>query len=181
MLITHRDEILQKEKRRLQDEKQKAQAKVSAAAKAKAEKLQKQSSFDSKLISDDDIISESTATLQGSVIRESGRRVLPALLPDEILNAEPIHRLPSPPPEEQPKISTKQHKFFKEDEPAKDIRRGDVTIRVLETKKEMLPPKSSAVGRRVKAAWQAGQRGRNGNAAGGLKRVGGGSKGFVRR
>ncbi|QGA19638.1 hypothetical protein EYB26_007327 [Talaromyces marneffei] len=175
-----RDELLQKEKRRLQDEKQKAQAKA-AAAKAKAEKPQKPQSFDSKLISDDDIVSESTATLQGSVVREPGRRVLPALLPDEILNAEPIHRLPSPPPEEQQKTSTKQHKFFKEDRPAKDIRRGDVTIRVLENKKEMLPPKNSAVGRHVKAAWQAGQRGRNGTAPGGLKRVGGASKGFVRR
>lgn len=171
---------MQKEKRRLQDEKQKAQAKA-AAAKAKAEKPQKPQSFDSKLISDDDIVSESTATLQGSVVREPGRRVLPALLPDEILNAEPIHRLPSPPPEEQQKTSTKQHKFFKEDRPAKDIRRGDVTIRVLENKKEMLPPKNSAVGRHVKAAWQAGQRGRNGTAPGGLKRVGGASKGFVRR
>jgi U3 small nucleolar RNA-associated protein 16 len=176
-----RDEILQKEKRRLQDEKQKAQAKASAEAKAKTEKLQKPQSFDSRLISDDDLVSESTVTLQGSVVREPGRRVLPALLPDEILNAEPIHRLPSPPPEEQQKTNTKQHKFFKEDRPAKDIRRGDVTIRVLESKKEMLPPKSSAVGRHVKAAWQSGQRGRNGTAPGGLKRVGGGSKGFVRR
>lgn len=172
---------MQKEKRRLQDEKQKAQAKASAAAKAKAENFQKPSSFESKLISDDDLVSESTATLQGSVVRESGRRVLPALLPDEILNAEPIHRLPSPPPEEQPKTNTKQHKFFEEDKPAKDIRRGDVTIRVMESKKEMLPPKSSTVGRHVKAAWQAGKRGRNGTATGGIKRVGGGSKGFVRR
>ncbi|EED15516.1 conserved hypothetical protein [Talaromyces stipitatus ATCC 10500] len=176
-----RDEILQKEKRRLQDEKQKAQAKASAAAKAKAEKSQKPQFFDSKLISDDDLVSESTATLQESV-RGSGRRALPALLPDEILNAEPVHRLPSPPPEEQQKSNIRrQHKFFKEDKPAKDIRRGDVTIRVLETKKEMLPPKSSAIGKHVKASWQAGHRGRNGSAPGGLKRVGGGPKSFVRR
>ncbi|OKL62405.1 hypothetical protein UA08_03006 [Talaromyces atroroseus] len=175
-----RDEILQKEKRKLQDEKHKSQAK--ASAKPKAEKVQEKSqlqSIDMKLIPDDDIVSESTATLQGSVARESGRRALPALLPDEILNAEPVYRLPSPPPEQQQK-STRQHKFFKDvDRPAKDLHRGDVTIRVLEDKKIMLPPKSSKSGRNVKASWVAGQRSRN--APGGLKRVGGGPKSFVRR
>jgi U3 small nucleolar RNA-associated protein 16 len=162
---------LQKEKRKQQDEKNKSQAK---AAKHKEDQVQKKQPQPI----DDDLVSESTATLQGSVVRE-GRRALPALLPDEILNAEPVFRLPSPPPEQEQK-STRQHKFFTEvDRPAKDLHRGDVTIRVLEDKKHMLPPKSSKSGRNVKAAWMAGQRGRS--APGGLKRVGGGPKSFVRR
>lgn len=179
LLTSRSDEILQKEKRRLQDEKHKSQAK--ASVKSKAEKVQKSKpqAIDTKPVSDDDIVSESTATLQGSVVKESGRRVLPALLPDDILNAEPVYRLPSPPPEQQRK-DTRQHKFFKDvEKPAKDIHRGDVTIRVLEDKKNMLPPKSSKVGRNVKAGWMAGQRSRH--APGRLKRVGGGPKSFVRR
>lgn len=155
----------------MQDEKNKSQAKIST--KSKVEKVQKAQS------SDDDLISESTATLQGSVVKDSGRRMLPALLPNDILNAEPVHRLPSPPPEEQRK-DTRRHKFFQDvEKPAKDLHRGDVTIRVLENKKDMLPPKSSKAGRNLKAAWMAGQRSRTGPS--GLKRVGGGPKSFVRR
>jgi U3 small nucleolar RNA-associated protein 16 len=128
---------------------------------------------------DDDLVSESTATLQGSVVRDSGRLVLPALLPDEILNAEPVYTAPSPAPE-QSRQNTKKHKFFDDvKKPVKDIRHGDVTIRVLENQKNMLPPKSSTAGQNLKAAWMAGRR--NKNAPSGLKRVSGGQKGFVRR
>lgn len=164
----------------MQDEKQKAQAKASAANRVKTEKLPKSSPVELKPIADDDLISESTATLQGSTTKEPSRRILPALLPDEILNAEPIHRLPSPPPEER-QNHNRQHKFFKDDKPTKDIHRGNVTIKVLESNKDMLPPKTLANGRNVKALWQAGKRGRHGGVPGGLKRVAAGSKGFVRR
>lgn len=168
---------MQKEKRRLQDEKNKSQAKISI--KSKPEKVQQTQSVDSKPISDDDLVSESTATLQGSVVKESRRRLLPALLPDEILNAELVDTLPLPPFEEKRK-DTRQHKFFKDvEKPAKDLHTGNLTIRVLENRKDMLPPKSSKAGRNLKAAWISGQRSRTGPA--GLKRVGGGPKSFVRR
>lgn len=112
-------------------------------------------------------------------MRDSGRLVLPALLPDEILNAEPVYTAPSPAPEPSRK-STKKHKFFDDvKKPVKDIRHGDVTIRVLENQKNMLPPKSSTAGQSLKAAWMAGRRNKNGIP--GLKRVSGGPKSFVRR
>lgn len=129
----------------------------------------------------DDEVSESTATLQGSVAKETGRRALPAVLPDEILNAVPADRLPTPPPDIQRKYS-KRHRFFDEEEkPPKDIRRGDVTIRVLDDKaaKSTLAPKSSKQGQKVREAWIAGKR--NPKPLPGLKRVPGGKKGFVRR
>ncbi|CRG88964.1 hypothetical protein PISL3812_05999 [Talaromyces islandicus] len=172
-----RDEILRKEKRKLQDERNKSQAK--ASKKTKLEKPSDSRPAEPTLAQDDDLISESTATLQGSVVRDSGRLVLPALLPDEILNAEPVYTVPSPAPEPS-RQSTKKHKFFDDiKKPAKDIHHGDVTIRVLENQKNMLPPKSSITGRKVKAAWMAGQRNKNGPS--GLKRTSGAYKGFVRR
>jgi len=172
----YRDEILRKEKRKLQDERNKAQAK--ASKKAKVEQTPETQSSET-IPQDDDLVSESTATIQGSVVRDSGRMVLPALLPDEILNAEPVYRAPSP-VSGQPRQSTKKHKFFDDvKKPAKDIRHGDVTIRVLENDKRMLPPKSSKAGQNLKAAWMAGRRNKSGPS--GLKRVSGGPKSFIRR
>jgi U3 small nucleolar RNA-associated protein 16 len=173
-LTLPRDERLKKEKRRQLDEKNKSQAK--ATGKAQLERPTSTNPMEVKLQDDD--ISESTATLQGSISRDTGRLVLPALLPDEILNAEPADRLPSPEAQRQ---DSKRHKFFKDvEKPPKDLHRGGVTIRVLDNKAggNYLQPKVSKTGRRVREAWMAGRR--NKTNPGGLKRVAGGQTSFVR-
>ncbi|KAH8705750.1 hypothetical protein BGW36DRAFT_354148 [Talaromyces proteolyticus] len=174
-----RDENLRKQKRKLQDERNKSQAKATKKPRPEKQNPSATRPSEPSLGQDDDLVSESTATLQGSVVRESGRLALPALLPEEILNAESVYRPPTPEPEQKPK-STKYHKFFDDvEKPVKDLHRGDVTIRVLEDKKVMLPPKSLTAGRDLKAAWMSGQRRKK--APIGLKRVSSRPQGFLRR
>ena len=136
----------------------------------------------------DDLLSESTATLQGSTTQDARRRALPALLPDEILNAEPVARPPTPPAEDEFAARKKPSKlrFLDKTEKApKDARAGDVTIRVLDApsakpnSKPALAPKASKSGRNVRDTWL--KRDKNTARANGLRRTTGGSSGFVRR
>jgi U3 small nucleolar RNA-associated protein 16 len=165
------------------DEKRKLQAK--ASSKKTKEPWVGSRKFEQKS-PQDDTVSESTATLQGSVSKESGRLALPALLPEEILNAEPVTRPPTPPPEsgDQRKRPQKLKFLDKVEKPPKDLHLGDVTIRVLEDyssgKKTTptLPPKMSKAGRNIREAWMSGQR--NKNSINGLKRTAGGPSSFVR-
>ncbi|KAL1966092.1 hypothetical protein VTN77DRAFT_4840 [Rasamsonia byssochlamydoides] len=179
-----RAELLKKEKRRQLDEKHKLQAKASG-------KKTKESSVGSRTSelksAQDDSVSESTATLQGSISKDSGRLALPALLPDEILNAEPVARPPTPPSESDDLKRKKPQKLKfleKVEKPPKDLHRGGVTIRVLEDRSSSkkttptLPPKMSKAGRNIREAWIAGQR--NKNNPNGLRRIAGGPSSFVR-
>jgi U3 small nucleolar RNA-associated protein 16 len=172
---------MQKEKRRLLDERHKSQVKASTR--------QKQDTFHSRLPdrrNADDDVSESSATLQGST-RESQKVLLPALLPDEILNAVSSDRISSPPPGVDDFRHRKPQKLrFLEsvDKSPKDIHHDDVTIRVigdsLAQKKGgvALPPKISKGGRNVKQAWLAGRQ--RSKTPAGLKRMRGGTSAFVR-
>ncbi|KAJ5923918.1 hypothetical protein N7466_008105 [Penicillium verhagenii] len=165
------EEQLKKDKRRKLDERRKLQAKSKAKEAPPS----------------DDLLSESTATLQGSNTQDARRSALPALLPDDILNAEPVARALTPPTEESfaPKKPTKLRFLEKTEKAPKDVQVGDVTIRVLDAPSvkrkasTSLAPKSSKAARNVKDAWLKGKR--SVGHVNGLRRTAGGSTGFVRR
>jgi U3 small nucleolar RNA-associated protein 16 len=168
--LSCREEQLKKEKRRKLDERRKLQAK----------------SKPKEIVSSDDLLSESTATLQGSITQDARRAALPALLPDDILNSEPVLRPPTPPAEDSmaPKKSTKLRFLEKNEKPPKDVQVGDVTIRVLDapstkkTSKPALAPKASKAGRNVKQSWL--QRERSTAKVNGMRMTAGGTSGFRR-
>ncbi|KAJ5325791.1 hypothetical protein MYU51_001243 [Penicillium brevicompactum] len=163
------EEQLKKEKRRKLDERRKLQAKAKEAQV-------------------DDMMSESTTTLQGETTQDARRAALPALLPDDILNAEPVIRPPTPPLEDLfalPKKSNKLRFLDKTDKIPKDVNMGDVSIRVLDapssrkTSKPALPPRVSKVGRNVKSSLL--QKTRTTARGNGLQKKASGPGGFVRR
>ncbi|RHZ51332.1 uncharacterized protein CDV56_103700 [Aspergillus thermomutatus] len=172
------EEQLKREKRKQLDELRKQQAKQKEVLNAKT-KLAAGSA--------DDQLSESTETLRGTTTQDARRSALPALLPDEILNAAPVARPPTPPLEAL-NVSHKKPNKLKfldaTEKRPKDVKLGDVTIRVLDenpTKKAKtsLPPKSSKTGRNAKQNWL--NRARSTATVNGLRRTAGGSSGFVRR
>ncbi|CAG8149931.1 unnamed protein product [Penicillium salamii] len=163
------EEKAKREKRRKLDERRKLQAKT-------------------KEVPVDDITSESTTTLQGETTQDARRAALPALLPDDILNAEPVLRPPTPPLEDMfamPKKSNKLRFLDKTDKIPKDVNMGDVNIRVLDapssrkSSKPALPPRVSKVGRNVKSSLL--QKTRNTARRNGLQKKASGPGGFVRR
>lgn len=165
---------MRREKRRKLDERRKLQAKTSKSKDISAPS--------------DDLLSESTTTLQGSVTQDARRRALPALLPDDILNAEPVVRPPTPPAEDTfaaPKKSSKLRFLDKTEKAPKDIIAGDVTIRVLDApstkhnSKPRLAPKASRSGRNVRENWL--NRDKSTARVNGLRKTTGGASGFVRR
>ncbi|KAF4157870.1 hypothetical protein CNMCM6069_004953 [Aspergillus lentulus] len=166
------EEQLRKEKRKQLDELRKQQAKQKEVTKLAAG-------------SADDQLSESTETLRGSTTQDARRSALPALLPDEILNAAPVARPPTPPLEEL-NISHKKPNKLKfldaTEKRPKDVKLGDVTIRVLDenpTKKDKttLPPKASKTGRNAKQNWL--NRARSTATVNGLRRTAGGPSGMT--
>ncbi|KAJ5375746.1 U3 snoRNA associated [Penicillium concentricum] len=167
------EEQLKREKRRKLDERRKLQAK---------------SIVKPKEAPTDDMLSESTATLQGTTTQDARRAALPALLPDDILNAEFSIRPPTPPAEDEfamPKKSNKLRFLDKQDKLPKDINMGDVSIRVLDapsTKKSSKPalaPKISKAGRNLKGSMR--QKTRTIAHGNGLRQKAAGPSGFVRR
>lgn len=177
-----RHEQLRREKRKERDQRLKSQA-----ISKKSKELSNGGPAHARVPEQDDMMSESTATLQDSGFKDP--RVLagslPALLPDDILNAEPVARLPTPVSENdrsKPRISQKRKFLDEEQKPPKDVRRGGTTIRVLDGssgKTNDLAPRVSKSGKHVREKWLSGNR--SGANAGGLRRSTGGSKGFVRK
>lgn len=166
------EEQQRKEKRRKLDEQRKQQAKSKAKEPTHS----------------DDLLSESTATLQGSNTQDARRSALPALLPDDILNAEPVIRPPTPPAEDTfAQRKPNKLRFLEKTEKApKDVQAGDVTIRVLDApstkkkaKKPVLAPKASKAGKNVRDNWL--KREKSTGFVNGLRRKAGGPSGFVRR
>ncbi|KAL8916699.1 MAG: hypothetical protein Q9208_008346 [Pyrenodesmia sp. 3 TL-2023] len=109
---------------------------------------------------------------------------LPALLPDEILAAAPVPRLPTPSPEPaEPALAkapmNRRQRFLEErPKPPKDVRKGNVRIRVLEDRGAILPPKVSKQSQSIRESWLAGRPGAKGKAMIERRKMGGG---FVRR
>lgn len=131
--------------------------------------------------------SESTATLQGSTTQDARRPGLPALLPDDILNAAPSTRPPTPPADEVAPVLKKPNKLKfldKTEKRPKDVKMDDTTIRVLDEgpsrkkAKTTLPPKSSKSGRNARDNWL--KNARSTAQINGLRRTGGSTSGFVR-
>ncbi|KAL9104317.1 MAG: hypothetical protein Q9163_000708 [Psora crenata] len=86
---------------------------------------------------------------------------LPALLPDEILNAEPTSRAPALSTSiiRPARHSKKKLPLDTLDRPPKDLIRGTTKIRILQDDRMILPPKSSIRGRTIREKWLMGQRG----------------------
>ncbi|KAI9767986.1 MAG: hypothetical protein M1840_005298 [Geoglossum simile] len=108
------------------------------------------------------------------------RSNLPALLPEEILLAVPTTRPPTPPPQQKSQKnhqSLRKHKIFTE-KPPKDVKRGPITIRVLEPANKVLAPKVVKASSSIKQSWLAGRPGRNGHPSVERRKIGGG---FLRR
>jgi len=176
LTFDYREDTVKKEKRRKLDERRKLQAKSTT----------KTSEISAPA---DDILSESTTTLQGSTTHDVRRRALPALLPDEILNAVPVNRPPTPPADGlvgERKKPNKLRFLDKTDKAPKDVQVGDVAIRVLDApsakqknSQPSLAPKISKAGRNIKDNWLKNPR--STGKVNGLRRTAGGPSGFVRR
>ena len=111
--------------------------------------------------------------------RTSGKTPLPLLLPEEILAAQPVVRAPtSTLPNSKVAVSQKRKFLDLESKPPKDIRRGGVTIRVLQDNRSILPPRSSQVSKALRESWLSGRRGFKGEIAVPRRKLGGG---FIRR
>ncbi|KAI9369085.1 hypothetical protein BJX61DRAFT_536726 [Aspergillus egyptiacus] len=175
------EEQLKKEKRRQLDEARKLQAQASG----KRKEVSVAATTPGVGSPVEDLVSESSATLQGSFTQDGRRPTLPALLPDDILNAVPDVRPPTPPPEAEAfaqKKPTKLRFLDKKEKAPKDVRMGDVAIRVLDSDNSRkksgtaLPPKASKTGRTAKDAWL--KQARSTGHINGLRMVKSGSKGF---
>ncbi|KAL5001251.1 U3 snoRNA associated-domain-containing protein [Aspergillus recurvatus] len=178
------EEQEKREKRRQLDEARKQQAKASAKRK---EVSASQAALGAGTPAED-MLSESSATLQGSFTQDARRSTLPALLPDDILNAVPDVRPPTPPPETEAFLQKKPIKLRfleKKEKLPKDVRMGDVAIRVLDSESSRkqpnaaLAPKASKTGRGAKEAWL--KQARSTGHVNGMRLVSSGKKGFVRK
>ena len=106
---------------------------------------------------------------------------LPALLPDELLAAEPMARMPTPPLRRDvvnATVNTRRRFLDQTSKPPKDIQRGSVRIRVLEDRRAMLPPKVSKDSQMLRESWLAGRLGSKGRVVMERRKI---STGFVRR
>lgn len=108
----------------------------------------------------------------------SRRAPLPRLLPEELLNAEPIARPlthPSDLPVVKLDVAKKRKLLHIDSEPPKDIQKGRFKIRVLPSASNDLPPKFSKESQALREYWLTGQRGPRGGVQ--RRKTGGG---FVR-
>ena len=104
---------------------------------------------------------------------------LPDLLPEDILNTEPLTRLPTPPlkqPAQVKRLSKKRKLLDKDTKPPRDVRHGALTVRVLHSGPENMAPRISKESKALREGWLTGQRG----PKGGIERRKP-SGGFIRR
>ncbi|KAL4946952.1 U3 snoRNA associated-domain-containing protein [Aspergillus filifer] len=185
-LMHDREEQQKREKRRQLDKARKQQAKASG----KRREVPAAQTAPGAGTPADDLVSESSETLQGSYTQDGRRPTLPALLPDDILNAVPETRPPTPPPETEDfaqKKPTKLRFLEKKEKAPKDVRMGDVAIRVLDSESSRkqsgtaLPAKASKTGRGARETWL--KQARSTGHVNGMRMVSSGSKAksFVRK
>lgn len=111
--------------------------------------------------------------------KSTGKSPLPLLLPKEILAAEPVIHAPLPPLSKSKLAMSQKRKFLDpEPKPPKDIKRGNVNIRVLEDHRSSLPPKSSQTSKALRESWLTGRPGFKGAIQVPRKKPNGG---FVRK
>jgi U3 small nucleolar RNA-associated protein 16 len=165
-LTSYRFEAARKIKRREHDSRLKLQAK---SAKTHA-KTQRRSNAEYTTIG--------AQETEGKA-KSSAKASLPILLPEEILAAEPVVRPPTPPSSINETAIKKKQKFLDaESRPPKDIKRGNVRIRVLQEERSILPPKASQTSKALRESWLAGRQGFKGNIVVPRRKLGGG---FVRK
>ena len=111
--------------------------------------------------------------------KKSTKATLPALLPDELLTADPIVQLPKRPSPVGRNIVSKKTKLLDIDQNVpKDIKRGNRIIRVVQVERSILPPPSSATSKAIRERWLTGQRGSLGAPGVPRRKLNGG---FVRK
>ena len=176
-LHTGRQKAVQKRKRQERDEKLRTQANI--AKKHRVASISPPLEEDVRHEHSEHSISDQEGELsdQDNLKRNwSGKGPLPSLLPDEILAAEPVTRLPTPPSEHSRtiNISSKKTKFLEPDtKPPADVDMGPVCVRVLEVNRGTLPPKASKSSKKIRESWLVGR-----NASMQRRKIGGG---FTRR
>ena len=110
--------------------------------------------------------------------RISGKTPLPLLLPKEILAATPAVYAPILPFSNSKFAVSQKRKFVDLDpKPPKDIKRGNVNVRVLQDNRSILPPKSSQASKTLRESWLTGRLGAKGKIGVPRRKPGGG---FVR-
>ncbi|CAF9911240.1 MAG: hypothetical protein ALECFALPRED_007210 [Alectoria fallacina] len=110
--------------------------------------------------------------------RISGKTPLPLLLPKEILAATPAIYAPILPFSNSKFAVSQKRKFVDLDpKPPKDIKRGNVNVRVLQDNRSILPPKSSQASKTLRESWLTGRLGAKGKIGVPRQKPGGG---FVR-
>lgn len=92
--------------------------------------------------------------------RISRKTPLPLLLPKEILAAKPAVSAPVFPFSNSKVAISQKRKFVDlEPKPPKDIKRGNVNVRVLQDNRSVLPPKSSHASKTLRESWLTGRLG----------------------
>ncbi|KAJ4363527.1 hypothetical protein N0V83_009822 [Neocucurbitaria cava] len=119
---------------------------------------------------------------------------LPALLPDSLLETIDDQRPPTPPPQRRGKTEEELRreklshhiKFLERSEkPAKDVKKGKLSVAVLRQQNRVLPPKANRDTRTVRELWLKGRKvekkkGGKSNLNRKMERKAHGSKGFLR-
>ena len=112
-------------------------------------------------------------------LRPSGKTPLPLLLPEELLATQTVVHTPTPSSSNSKvAISQKRRLLDLEPKPPKDIKRGNVTITVLNDKRSILPPKSSRASKDLRESWLTGRPGLKGKVCVPRQKPSGG---FVRK
>ncbi|KAM5487987.1 hypothetical protein MaudMau93_004381 [Microsporum audouinii] len=183
-------EQLRREKRREHEKRLQHQAasKTAIQKAADARREAKARKAEARAAKHDEQQSETSMTLSAETrdSKLSLSRPLPALLPDEILNAEPSTR-PSITAFEAEKLQAGKPRHIRLTDAAekapKDIKVGLTAIRVLSHSgngfNSALPPKASNASKRVRENWVGGKRKRG--ATGALRHSTGGPRSFVQK
>ena len=149
--LAMKEETARKARRKEHDGRMRAQAKGAKNASSK------------KRLAFDQGIADEATEARSSILRTEKHRktILPALLPEEVLNAEPANRLPTPPrSSNKPQVKVKRMLLLNgQDKPPKDLVLGNTKIRILQQERTTLPPPSSTKGRGIREKWLLGQRG----------------------
>lgn len=175
-LTINRQENSDRKKRQSLDARLKEQAKSAKRQKRNHTTASLESELDAAVDAPLDVPIESDNSRMKATF--NSKNTLPLHLPDEILAAEPVIRLPTPPPDLLTSKSNK-HRFVEiEPKPPRDIKHGSIRLRVLEDNTSTLPPRTSKASKSLKESWLAGRRGPQGGAGSLRRKVGGG---FVRR
>lgn len=160
----HSQEAEARERRRMRDKRLKEQASLQKAKKQRQTKVDSSKSNALGDINDEEKLHPTTSSILGTkplgLLKASE---LPNMLPDEILAAKPYVRPTQSVKAGSQKQTSNKHILFRaEVKRPKDIQRGGVRVRVLETNNPKLPPKSSKNAKAVRESWLVGRSGKGG-------------------